>query len=418
MTTRVMGLRNSVRGEKKRKRNGWKGGWRDRLDIPKAKATPVLFTRGEYEDVRPDEIDRNGGVPPLKHYHVMRSHTFRLGERMFRTARCVCGYEVAHPEDKCMACRRKSEGDNRIGTRDIYSLNCLHLAPYQRIEVVDKKTGKPRYYEKDGKNHKRGDVITDWAEVTAPRDLKNLRANLDTLLEDGEVLLYKKKYVEVGYGHLNNIMAIDEMASQHCRCGGQLEPVQFTCAGCHEILVDIVDANLEPEEVQAYNDEAQRCPSCAHIGFPDRVTICDECTEPEPLTIFDGVAYIRKTGEGTASMIMCEKFVPLPEFELEDGSYLLDVNEDGDDWKYDQNGAHMLREDIAKMATQFDFEEVHRPADNEYLCSRSMLNCDNTIGGGSPRRYGATRSDDSEDEEQEESPRPAARRRPGIRLRR
>lgn len=413
MASRVQGLRASVRGERTdRKKSGWKGGYRDRLDIPKGEATPVLFTKGEYLDERPKEIKDNGGAPPTKHYHVHKSHGFKLSQNDYRSARCVAGYVAEHDAtDTCMACRRKAEGDNRVGTRDVYSLNCVQLALHQKVELRD-RDGKIIRFDEDGKNHKRGDTIMTWEEITAARDLRDAKQELEERLEAGVLSLYRKKFVQVGLGHLDNIMAIDEIAARKCKCGGKLEPISFNCAKCGELLVDVVDANLDKKEVDRFDAERQRCKKCDSFAFAERVMQCNECDNPSPLSIFDVVAFLRKSGEGTSSTIVCEQVVPLTEFTLANGAYLLKIDDRDNSFATDDDGAFVLDEDFAKVTTQFDFDTVHRVSDNDYICQ--VLRVENEMGsrggtGGGSRRYGS-REETREPEDGQETRKPA----PGI----
>jgi len=60
--SRALGLRRSVLGEKKQRGSkGWRGGWTDRFDIPKATSAYMMLTPGEYPDLRPEEVENNKG---------------------------------------------------------------------------------------------------------------------------------------------------------------------------------------------------------------------------------------------------------------------------------------------------------------------------------------------------------------------
>jgi len=406
--TEVRGLRSSVLGERanKKKGRGFRGGWQDRLDIPKAATTPILLTSGEYEDIRPREIEENGGTPPHKHYAVYKFHTLKQGDAI-RTGKCRGGYEGNLP---CLACQQKAEGDNRVATKDQYSLNILHLAPHVREQLKDKK-GQPQRYDKDGEHHKRGDPIMVWREANSPKQLKEIRASAEEMLEAGELCLYRKKFIQVGFGHLEHVMQIDELASKRCLCGGELSPVAFHCRKCKEELLLVEETELTVEEIARYDQERQRCPSCGHFDFTERTVICNNCDAAQPMSIFDVVAFVRRSGEGTNSTVVCEKIVPVTEFELLDGSLLLETDEDGnpmmeadDEWAW--------REEVKKSRTQFDFEQVHRPQDNEFVAA--FLKVENPFrSDGAAHRY-----DEPDGEDGEESPAPSQQRRPTPPIRR
>jgi uncharacterized OB-fold protein len=399
---RAMSLRRSVAGERKKKGGkGWGGSWRDRFDMPKADGTDIMLCPGEYADERPESIKENGGEPPMKPYHVHPNHTIK-DKNLFRKVRCGGGWE--DKDGDCICCYRKTAGDKRIGPkRDVYSLNLLHLALYEKAPLKDAK-GKTRKFEHDDPDgkYKRGDIIMSWQQITRARDMKDALKNLDQGLEDGTLAMFRKKYIEVGSAHLQNLMVIDDMARSRCTCGGHLEPTAFFCEKCEEELCNVDDANMTPEERDEYALERQRCNNCGHFGFPELEYVCDECGEPEPLTAFDVVATVRKTGEGTASTIHVEKVVPIYEYEFPDGSGLVKVDDDGE-LVEDADGELVFEDDIAKLRdNQFDFDKVHQPVDNEYIAN--LLGVDNPFGSkGGARRYGKAgdrfNSGDSDDDD-------------------
>jgi len=240
----VKGLRKSVMSEKKSgKGKGWRGNWRDRFDIPKADAEPVLLVPGEYADERPDSIKDNGGEAPLKHYGVHPFHSYKdnvRGKDVFMKRRCAAGW--TGDDGECIGCHRKDSGDRRVGyKRAVYSLNALHLNLYEKKPIKNKE-GKVMRFEEDGENHKRGDSIKSWQPITRPKDMKNALINLEEMMEEGTLQMCRKKYIEVGKGHLDNLMIIEEMANKRCMCGGELTPVLFTCPECGEVLCDVEDS--------------------------------------------------------------------------------------------------------------------------------------------------------------------------------
>lgn len=361
MATRSMGLRASVRGERKQRGKGWKGSFRDRYDVPKATATPILLIRGEYEDFRPEKIKENGGVPPVKAYHVRPSHGLKLAERgpgSYREFVCGDGWNP-NASGQCVCCYAADGGDKRINLRDKFAMNILHLSLYTQQPVMG-RDGKPLRYQQAGEDHAAGDPIMGWQEVTAARDLRTTMENLDELLASNKVHLYRRKYLDLGSGHLDNLMAIDERASRLCFCGGTLSPVEFSCEKCQEVLCNVDEANLTPEQVADYYNERQRCNSCGHNGFAVAHTICDNCDTPRPMSAFDVVAYVRKTGENTTSKIDIEKVVPLHEYQLPNGEYLIDGYDDTEDGGYTPKWT----EAVTKVMTQFDFDQVFPEPDS------------------------------------------------------
>ena len=348
----VRGFRSSVMGERKKASKGWAGNFRDEFRIPKDAATPILLQRGEYEDLREEEIKGNGGVPPLKHYYAHQVYSLKLapsGPGSYRE------FEVGGEQDVCDYWM--SRGDKRIARKGRFAMNLLHLAVHQQQQAM--QDNKPMVYADDGKNHKKGDPIFNLVEVTGRQDLRNIMNDLPSKLKSGEVVMLRKKYVDVGPGHLENLMLIDEMASKNCFCGGNLAPAKFLCEKCNDVLLDVDATNLGVKQINEFGSNRQRCGSCGHHGFPASTNICDnqQCEAPAPLSVFDVVAYVRKHGEGTNSSVVIEKIVPLMEFQLPDGSYLIeDYVGEIPKWT----------EPVGKVSTQFDFERVFIPPKPQY----------------------------------------------------
>lgn len=354
MSYRSMGFRHSVRGERKRASKGWRGNYRDQLRIPKDEPTPVLLMRGEYEDMRADEVKNNGGAPPIKNYYPFVTHPIKFadsGKGSFRELPCS--------GDQCVPCWSKDGGDKRITTRTKFAMNVLHLAVYAKEQA--KKDGKPIFYDKDGDKHRKGDPIMDWVEVKGRQDLKAISENAQALVKEGEVALFRRKYIEVGSNHLDHLMIIDEEAAKRCFCGGRLAPSKYYCAKCDDLLCDIEQTNMTPGEINDYGAQRQRCRSCGTSDFARVVSICDSCEEPTPLSAFDVVAWIRRHGEDTASAIVVTEIVPLTEYVGIDGQGLVK------DWNVDAAGVTPVWADHVKDSmVQFDFAQVFAPPDAAY----------------------------------------------------
>lgn len=399
---KAMSLRRSVMGEKKKSTGkGWRGSWRDRLDIPKGDATDILLCPGEYSNESPTAKKNNNGVAPVTHYSADKFHTFKgnVGGKRdgFFKCRCAGGWEK---DEDCLGCLSDEEGDKRVQTRTIFSLNVLHLALYEMQELTDKK-GKVRTYQNDDPDGKweAGDPINGWVELTRARDRKDAKDSLDEGLADGWLTMWRKKYVEVGSGHLEHLMAIDDYAKKHCMCGGSTEPVTFHCEGCEGVLTTVEDSNFTSEERDQYAQERHRCDECGHVGMPDMEYICDECgDDAEPLNAFQVVASVRKTGTGTSSSIDVEDVTPLWDYELPDGSSLLEYDDD-DELIEDEEGNVVFAEDVEKLVNnQLNFSKVHRPYDNDYIAQ--LLKRDNPFRSGKDgtRAYGKKQDSDDDDE--------------------
>lgn len=355
---------------------GWRGNWMDRLDIPKSHAVPVLLTPGEYPLVgfEREELATDEDPDPTAHYHTQRAHSVKPSQKEFYSSRC----NLDAGDEDCLLCYLAEKGDRRVSSRYLYSFNCIEFGLFQRVPKRDKK-GKIVLAERDTKSYKRGEPILVWEAVTKPRDVKEVMADLDDLLKLGEeneeegVVLARKRYIEVGKGHRENIVEIDNEASKMCRCGGNLSPVEFGCEACDHEIAHVIEDNLGPEEAASFAESRQRCPACGHVGLPIVRTECDSCDDPRPLSAFDVVAYLKKKGTGPSTRIEIEKVVPLDAFDLLDGSSPIEWDEDTDEPIEDEEGNWVMSEyqSLAKLAgSQWNFDNVHTPNDHHWHAKR------------------------------------------------
>lgn len=414
------GLRRSVLDLKSRKstgKGGWRGSWKDRFDIPKATDADILITRGSYDN--PSEVDPETGEVGLAHFHTCQQHPLKLkksGPGSFLSVRC----NIDAGEENCLCCLRKEQGDNRIGIRTIFSFNILSLAIYEQVPAM--RDGRPLKYEQ---GEKRGQPIMQWELVDKPRRLREINDDLDALIAEGKVTLVRKKYLEVGSSHQEDLSRIDELASAFCKCGGGLKPFAFECAECGTELLDIENEDLAPKEVAAYAGQRDRCTNkkCGYVGIPVPRMVCDNCNDPAPLTAFDVVATVRKEGEGTNSHITIRKVTPLDRYELPGGASLIEWEKISGVFEpvfdEDDNFVFTTDFDVKKLAESlWDFEKVHAPRDHEWLAMKGRLDCDNPFpprpGTSKYRNYdenatrgrGRSRVDDDDDDETEDDDEP------------
>lgn len=410
---RAADLRRSVLAAKSRRKSGkggWRGTWKDRLDIPKAEETDILLTRGEYPN--PEDVDEKTGEAKLAHFHTCKQHGFKLkpkGEGSYFSARC----NIDADQEDCIGCMRKEQGDRRVTTKDTFSFNVLHIALHRKVPL--ERDGKVVKYE-EGDN--RGKPIMTWELVEKPKDRKAILADLDGLLEDGEVALFRKKYIEVGAGHRDELSMIQDMAAKFCKCGGKLKPIRFSCEECEEELADVEDDDMSAKEIAAFSESRERCKKCGHVGIPVPESICDTCRNPEPLTAFDVVATVKKEGEGASSHIVIKAITPLDRYQLPNEEYLIEWEKSGKDFvpKEDENGDWVFSEDLdlrKSVESQWDFEKVHEPRDHGYIAKR--LDCENPFkesatGSSKYRNYGASGSRSRVDEGEDKPSRGRGRR--------
>lgn len=375
------------------KGKGWRTNWRDRTNVPREKPQDedgFLFVPGVYEDRHPRTLEKNGGKPGIESFFVRQVHRIALhgkGKNVFpKSTTCRRFYDGSG----CLACDELEQGNRKVDNgkkgqdghvKSGYSVNCIEFGLFE-LKPATKQDGTPVLYESDSapdaKNpHRRGDQIMQWERVIRPKDRNEILAVLEEEIELGNVCLYKKKYMDLGPGHLSVLTDVDNRAAEFCKsCGtGHLEVTGFECASCHELLLDVYNANLTTPEMEEYSKTEQRCASCGHTDLAQPLYDCDTCKSPDPYRWFEVVAQCRKTGKDAQTIIAVEKVTPVDQFELADGSYLVKADKNGDPLLVpmdpaDPDGAltFVYEEEFARLIeNQFNFEEVHRPESNDEI---------------------------------------------------
>jgi len=415
---KTVDVRQSVRRERtsKGRGKGWRGGWRDRIDVPRGAAEDFLLVPGTYPDRRPEEVEKNDGVEPHLAYYAFHQHKVLPAGRKYPW-RTTC--HEFHDGSPCVACLAKTEGSSQVdgrrranqGKPSSFAINTLHLDLYTQVEATD-KDGNVRCWERDipDRDIKRGDPIMEWKKVEVIRDRKDILRNIEDLVDDEEVRQVKKGYLEVGKNHLACIEATDRKAAELCKCGGRLEIDYFYCATCEEPLLEMDDADMTREQVWEYEGKEQSCSECTERGFPRVGYLCSDCGDPVPYRWFEVVASLIKTGERAATIIEVKKVTPLDEYVLPDDTYLIEMteNDEGADVPVlDDDGDFIFVEDVkAYVENQFNFKQIFEPRSNDDIAS--WLGRPNPFRAATARRYedirkraadkGSDDSDDSDDD--------------------
>lgn len=345
-------------------RNNKKGGWRprysDRHDISKAETDFILLTASSY----PNKYD-TGNPEATYPYYVCKVHSVKYHDRggsgSFEEPRC----NIDAGQNNCVLCFAGGRsGDRRIGDpKDKFFVNILHFGLYEKVQQVDFTTKRPLVHQ-DG--DKRGQPVMGFEVVESPRRRQEIRDNIDALVDSGDVAMYRKKYLKLGSGHFDNIAGINDLASEHCSCGGRTTTVSFTCEKCGEELAHILRDDMSPAATLAFQNSTPRCKSCGHGARPIAQKTCDSCDKPQPLTAYDVVAEVKREGEGTQSKITVRSVIPLDQFQLANGAFLIEWEKIGDTYfpKYDEAGNFIFTTDfeIKKLVeASFNFEELMTP---------------------------------------------------------
>jgi len=195
---------------------------------------------------------------------------------------------------------RVPKGNRSVDLRLKHAFSLIHLAHYHPVPVLD-DNGRPKKYEKG--DHA-GEVITDQVECEG-RKCTMCQEGLDKVFGD-------RRHWSLGSGHLEQFGGFASEIQKDCAgCGkGRLETFSWECAECAHVVVNMETTKLDQNEVDRITAAPFKCPKCEHTDYLLEQVECNNCQDPEPLSIFDCDLEIKRQGEGTNSTIQIPRWTP------------------------------------------------------------------------------------------------------------
>lgn len=231
-------------------------------------ARPVVLLAGDYTCRYWDKEQRQVVETklPWKRYIAHKPKLFINGKESY--PEIPCPNVDIYSKCDCVGCVFKDAGDKNYGVKDLNSLNAVVLSYYHELPVLSKKEGTPLV--RDGK------PVVRYEECTPINCSLCKSGNKPTKFG-----MHLK--LNVGKNHLDNLVSLDTMARD-------------TCANCNT-------------RVATMEDGTERC------GFDEQwVETQDSCGQTRRLGLFDCVWMLKKTGEGTGTVIAAESFKPISKF--------------------------------------------------------------------------------------------------------
>lgn len=380
----VSAFRRSVAADTKQKGGkGGKGTWYDRFRLPQTQpGAPFVLVRAEYTDPAPApeqiEIDPATGRPKpvITPYFKFRQHKRAIkggGKDFFADEVCSAGYD-AHAPQPCVGCFAGDSGDKSIKLVDTFAFTIVHLAYYHGHPLLDREKGGI-VMKQDGS----GAVMiqTECGGRTC-NFCRVLRGEPPLPPQPGQdpwpgfdprsltTTFGKRRYLELGKGHLSDIEGIDQVISSQCgNCQSQLTTDGFACPHCNTMLVDMANDPRTDEQIQADVLKPHPCLRCQRPVLLKEIVSCESCSRqnyaPLQLSIFDVVIHGMRQGEGTKSHVT----QGLPHKTIEDFARSVDPQFFG--------GKATLREYIAELAKPYDFAEIFKPRSLQDQSTRLKL---------------------------------------------
>jgi DNA-directed RNA polymerase subunit RPC12/RpoP len=391
---------------------GPRGNWRDRFTWNEDGSDSFIFVNGEYVDPDPSpeqiDIDPKTGQqqPVLVEYYKWLQHKAKVSGRQWPAdAPCARGWDKHSPKP-CAACQSKELGESRIDLKTRFSFTVVHLAPYHRHPQIDKKG--QIVMKKDNS----GPYMTETA-CSGPQTCNFCRTatgQIPILKKPNEmwphfnpadlsVIFGARRYLDVGSGHLNDIVTWEVQTLGHCggtayvrnpdgsymlnqqgygipkgRCNNKLTITDYKCSSCNNVL--LANVQTDPRGPKMLEDIAKRkfqCPHCQRQVMLAEVVACNAgCSGAVSDSIFDVVVTAAKQGEGTQSHLVLQGVNNIDAFEAEMNPNVRALIKGS------------LRDRIKELAIPFDFTEIHKPLEFAEMCERleiTNVHPPQTVGG-------------------------------------
>lgn len=385
-------FRRSVVADTKRK-GGRRGGFYDRYRLPAdpAPEAAIALIRGDYIDTNPSpeqiELDpATGKAKPVHNpYHKYKKHTHKQkknGSDWFADEVCSAGPDPHNPQP-CVGCFAMDSGNKGVNMSEFFALGLVHLAYYHGHPLLDdhgqitmKKNAPTEqvviYDECTGRTCNYCKVLQDQPPIASQSNPwpGYPKHTITTIFG-------RRRYMELGKGHLGDISGIDSVVGSLCgNCGAQLITDGFICPTCKSMIIDMSTDPRTDDQIAQEVAKPYPCMSCQRAVMGQEVISCEVCERQNQkglqLSVFDVVLLAKRQGEGTKSHV-----VRVNHFTIEQYAQRVDPQ-----WLRGKS----LREYIVDLAGEpYDFAEIFTPRSLQDQSKRLELPVPPGAGGGAPQ---------------------------------
>jgi len=376
-------FRRSVAADTKKKGGKSKGAWYDKFRLPQTQpGAPIVIVRGAYVDPNPaqelQEVDPATGraKPIINPYYKTRVHKRAIkqggGKDWFADDICSSGHDPHNPQP-CVGCFAVDSGDKSVSVGDAFAFTIVHLAYYHGHPLLDREKG--------------GIVMKqdNSGPVMIQTECSGRTCNFCRVLQGQPPLppaqgqdpwpgfdprsltttFGKRRYLEIGKGHLSDIEGIDQVISAQCgNCRSQLTTDGFACPNCNTLIIDMSNDPRSDEQIAQDAMRPYPCTRCNRPVLLKEIISCETCAtqnaQPLQLSLFDVVIFGMRQGEGTKSHIT----QGLPHKTIEDFARGVDPQ---------FLGGKSLRDFITELAKPYEFDEIMKPRSLQEQAQRLRL---------------------------------------------
>ena len=384
-------FRRSVAADTKKKAGKGGKAWYDKYRLPKEQpGTPLIVINGKHVDpsASPEQqmVDPTTGqaMPVINPYFKLRVHKRVLNknrpDEWFADDVCSQGHNQYAPQP-CVGCFAIDSGDKSVSVADAFAFTIVHLAYYHGHPLLDRDKGGIVM-----KNDNSGPVMIqtecsgrtcNFCRVLSGQPpLPPLQGQTAWPGFDPRSLTTtfgKRRYLELGSGHLSDIEGIDRVVSAQCgNCRSQLTTDGFACPTCNTLIIDLANDPRSDDQVAQDALRPYPCTRCNRPVLLREIVSCDSCASQNAqalqLSLFDVIIFGMRQGEGTKSHVT----QGLPHKTIEDFARTVDPN---------FLGGKSLRDYIADLAKPYEFEEVLKPRSLQEQATRLKLAMPAGAGG-------------------------------------
>lgn len=360
-----MSVASDTRGRAKSVKKSF---WFDRFKIPKDEPTAFALIFGEYRESNPAPekviVDPSTGqqMPVVNPYYKFRQHKramMKNGRDFFATEVCSAGTDPHNPQP-CCGCSAQDSGDASVTTADQFALGIVHLAYYHGHPLID-ENGQIRkkqdgslilgYDPCEGRVCNYCRVMRGDAPVTRQGEAPWPGYNP----QDLTTVFGRRKYIEIGKGHLSALAGWDTMVNRKCfneGCGQITKPAHYSCPNCQSVIIDMSRDTRDERDIEDAVSRPYPCMKCQQAVFLKEVPSCRMCeakgmaASPQ-LGLFEVVLLGMRQGEGTNSKLVLAGSYSFEEYQKMIDPRLL-------------NGKS-LRQHVAEIGEPYDFSAVLAP---------------------------------------------------------
>jgi len=206
---------------------------------------------------------------------------------------------------RCIGCFLKDEGEG-ISKRRLSAFMILHLDDHYLVPAKDRE-GNLRKYERDTEYHQAGDQIYNRVWVETPEEELNKMKLKRRDLRRCDKVFGCLKHWSLGTNHLLQLSAKIGELQRECKCGGEITTLTHECPNCNNVVFDLTpegECEFTRQEVSEIVLEPYDCPHCRETVMLVPFNECDNCDEPESLTLWDVDIQVSRQGTGTSSQLV------------------------------------------------------------------------------------------------------------------